>query len=65
MIKKISKTETIKAKMDQEGKVTYLDQPKHVQAILAMNEQLETVRREYQAKDRNSQITAATVILTN
>jgi hypothetical protein len=29
-----------------------------------MNEQLEAVRREFQVKDRNSQITAATVILT-
>jgi hypothetical protein len=50
--------------MKQEGKVTYLDQPKHIAAIVAMNEQLEAVRREFQVKDRNSQITAATVILT-
>ena len=39
MINKISKTEAIKAKMKQEGKVTYLDQPKHIAAIVAMNEQ--------------------------
>ena len=64
MINKISKTEAIKAKMKQEGKVTYLDQPKHIAAIVAMNEQLEAVRREFQVKDRNSQIAAATVILT-
>ena len=64
MINKISKTEAIKAKMKQEGKVTYLDQSKHIAAIVAMNEQLEAVRREFQVKDRNSQITAATVILT-
>jgi len=64
MIKKISKTEAFKAKMKQEGKVTYLDKPNHIAAIVAMNEQLEAVRREFQVKDRNSQITAATVILT-
>jgi hypothetical protein len=64
MIKKISKTETFRAKMKKEGKVTFLDKPEHIAAIVAMNEQLETVRREYQAKDRNSQINAIKVILT-
>ena len=64
MINKISKTEAIRAKMRMEGKVTYLDQPNHIAAIVAMNEQLESVRREYQVKDRNSQTSASTVILT-
>jgi len=64
MIKKISKTETFKAKMRQEDKVSYLDQPKHMDAIKAMNDQLEIVRREFQVKDKNSQITASKVILT-
>jgi hypothetical protein len=64
MIKKISKTEAIKAKMEQECKVTYLDKPEHIAAIIAMNDQLEASRREYHVKDRNSQITASTVILT-
>lgn len=64
MITKISKTEAIRAKMKQEGKVTSLNSAQHIAAITTMNKQLETVRREYQVKDRNSQITAATVILT-
>jgi hypothetical protein len=64
MIEKISKSEEIKAKMKAEGKVTFLDKPDHRQAIINMNEQLEAVRRDFQNKDRNSQITAATVILT-
>jgi undecaprenyl pyrophosphate synthase len=64
MINKISKTEAIKAKMKQEGKVTYLDQPKHIAAIVPMNGQWEAERREFQVKQRNAQITAATVILT-
>jgi hypothetical protein len=64
MIKKISKTEEIKAQMKAENKVSYLDKPQHIAAIVAMNDQLEAVRREYQVKDRNSQITASKVILT-
>jgi hypothetical protein len=64
MITKISKTEAFKAKMKEEGKVTFLDKPEHIAAIVAMNEQLENVRREYQAKDRNSQINAIKVVLT-
>ena len=64
MITKISKTEAFKAKMKEEGKVTFLDKPEHIAAIVAMNEQLENVRREYQVKDRNSQINAIKVVLT-
>ncbi|WP_207421177.1 hypothetical protein [Desertivirga brevis] len=64
MITKISRTEAIRAKIKQEGKVTPLDKASHISAITTMNQQLEAVRREYQVKDRNSQITAATVILT-
>ena len=50
--------------MQEEGKVSYLDKPDHITAIIAMNEQLEAVRREFQVKDRNSQNTALNVILT-
>ena len=64
MITKISRTEAIRAKMKLEGKVTSLNAAKHISAITTMNLQLEAVRREYQVKDRNSQITASTVILT-
>jgi hypothetical protein len=64
MINRISRTEAIKAKMKQEGKVTPLNKAQHISAITTMNEQLETLRREYQVKDRNSQMTASTVILT-
>ena len=63
MIKTISKTEAIKAKLNN-GTPVYLDQPKHIAAIDSMNKELETFRREYQIKERNSQISAAAVILT-
>ena len=65
MIKKISKTEEIKTQLQNDGKVTKLDQPGHVAAIEAMNRQMQQVRREFQVKDRNSQINAARVILTS
>lgn len=64
MIKRISKTEEFRAKARAENKVTYLNKDHHISAISSMNKRLEVVRREYQVKDRNSQITASTVILT-
>ena len=64
MIKKISKTEEFKAKSKAENKLFFLNETHHITAISSMNKQLEVVRREYQVKDRNSQITASTVILT-
>jgi hypothetical protein len=64
MITKISKTEAVKAKLRMEGKVSILDTSEHLDAIAIMNEQLEAVRREYQKKDKNSQISASRVILT-
>jgi hypothetical protein len=64
MMKKISKTDDINARLERDGKVTVLDKKEHIEAIIAMNKQLEAVRREYQIKYRKSQITAANVILT-
>lgn len=65
MIKKINNTQAIKERLKKEGKNSFLDQPHHVKAIVSMNEQLEVVKREYQIKDRNSQTTAAQVILNS
>jgi hypothetical protein len=64
MLKEISKTDKINQRLLDEKKVTILDEPKHLEAIRAMNIQMDQVRREYQVKDRKSQITAANVILT-
>lgn len=65
MIKRISKARNIKEKLRKEGKSSFLERPEHLAAIVAMNEQLEIAKREYQIKDRNSQITAANVILNS
>ena len=64
MIEPVSRTAAINEKLAADGMVTYLDEPQHIEAIIAMNENMAEVRREYQVKDRNSQISAANVILT-
>jgi hypothetical protein len=64
MIQKISKLEEIKAKLRMENEVVYLNQEKHIQAILEMNKRLELFRMDSQKKEKNSQISAASVILT-
>lgn len=64
MIKKSSLTDKIKAKYRSKGKVSYSDQPNQIKAIQEMNTQLEHIRREFQEKDKNSQIHASQVILT-
>jgi hypothetical protein len=65
MIKRINKTEEIKARLNQEHKVSYLDKPAHLDAILKMNDELENVRREYKVKEKNSQTSASNVVLTS
>lgn len=67
MIKKISKSEEVIERLRKESKGAggYLDQTHHVAAITAMNTQLEQVRREFQVKDKNSQATAAQVVLNS
>jgi hypothetical protein len=60
----VNETEDIKAQLKAEGKVIYLDKPENIAAIAAMNVQMEAVRKEFQVKDRNSQLEASKVILT-
>lgn len=64
MAKFISKAQSIREKLKQEGKYNVLDKEEHVKAVSAMNESLEDVRREFQIKDRESQRNAAFVTLT-
>ena len=59
-----SKTEEIKQRLRSEGKVGTIDSKTYEAATRTMNEKMEEVRREYQIKDRQSQISASKVILT-
>lgn len=64
MIKKVSKYQELMGRLSDEKKVTYLDKPSDIEAINEIDRQMECVRREYQIKEKNSQISAASVILT-
>jgi len=64
MIKKINRTEAIREKLKSENKVSYLDSPKHLAAVVKMNNELKEVRREYKEKEMDSQVSASTVVLT-
>jgi len=59
MIKKINNTQAIKDQLKKNDKISFLDEPHHIEAINSMNEQLANVKREYEMKERNSQIAAA------
>jgi len=65
MIKEINKTEKLNAQLKKEGKVIQLNNKEHAEAIETMNEELEKTRRDYQVKNRESQVSAAKVILTS
>ena len=61
----ISNSEKIIEKLEKEGKVQYVNKSKDSDAIFEMNDEMVSVRRDYQVKDRKSQVSASTVILTS
>ena len=63
MIKPISRTQAINERLEQEQKITLLNEQKHINAIVVVNDAMENVRRDYQSKDRNSQLSAASKTL--
>jgi hypothetical protein len=64
MTEKISKTDSILQRLKDEKKVVDLNKPEDFNAIIEMNKEMEMVRREFQVKDRNSQISAFGVVLS-
>ncbi len=65
MTETISNSDKIIRRLQDEGKIESLDKQEDLDAIIEMNEEMEIVSREYQIKDKNSQISASTVILTD
>ena len=65
MFKKISKSEDFLKLLSLQNKVTNLDQSKHRQATSNMNSIMEEVKRDFEYKNRQSNISAANVILTS
>lgn len=65
MIVKINKTEEIRNRLKNEGKVKSLNSNDHIQAMVKMNEALEDLKREYIIKDKQSQISASQTVLNS
>ena len=64
MTNKISKYQELMNRLKAENKVTYLDTKKDIEIMIELDKEMEKVWREYQIKERNSEISAANVILT-
>ena len=65
MAKKISKYQELMGRLKDEKKVTYLNAKADIDMMIMVDKQMENVRREYQIKEKNSQISASNVILTS
>jgi hypothetical protein len=65
MFKKISKSDDFLRSLYQQNKVTTLTQPKHIKATSEMNTYMEEVKRDFEYKNRMSNISAANVILNS
>lgn len=64
MARKISKKEEILQRLRKEGKVVLRNQPADQQVVSEMNEKLKLIRRDFQAKEKESQLSSSKVILT-
>ncbi len=65
MFNTINKSEEIKKQLKEKGNHGVYDKPEHRAALEAINENMEKVRREFQIRERESQISAANVVLTS
>lgn len=61
MIKKINRT----AEMLATGKVTELNTAAHVKAMVKLNKEMGEVRRDYNEKNQQSQISAGMTVLNS
>ena len=64
MATELNKTKEIKAKINAIEQVRPMGTPSDAAMINAVNQQMEKVRREYQIKERESQLSASRVVLT-
>jgi hypothetical protein len=64
MATKINKTAEVLDKLQGEGKVVSMHTVQDIATISALTDRMKSVRRDYQIKERNSQMRAAHVILT-
>ena len=63
MIKKNNKTEELDEKLASEGKISYLNEPHHIEAIMKMNDAMDEVKRDFIIKSFNSEKDAENCII--
>lgn len=64
MIREIHQTPRIIKSLSKKGACVPLNKPAHLKAFQKINEIMEETRREFEVKDKQSQISASKVILT-
>lgn len=64
MATELNKTKEIKAQLNAIEQARPMSTPSDAAMINAVNQQMENVRREYQIKERESQLSASRVVLT-
>lgn len=60
----LNKREQVLSQLNAEQKVFVMNSEEDMVSLLAINQHMEEVNRDYQIKDQQSQLSAATVILT-
>ncbi len=63
MLKRISKTAEIDARLEKEGKTRVLNSESDFKKMNQVNKYMEEVRKDYQLKESKSLITASQVVL--
>jgi len=65
MATKLNRKEEIKARLLAEGKVEIMNSPEAIDIREDINDYLESVKRDYQQRERGSQIEAAKFVFTS
>lgn len=60
----INESQKIQKNLMKEGKVHKMDSPQDLEIIASINEHVKKVKRDYQVKNRKSQIEASKILLT-
>lgn len=64
MAHKISKKDELLRRLREEGKVVVKNRPEDQKVVAEMNERLKEIRRDFQTKERGSQLSSSKVVLS-
>lgn len=65
MLKKINKTEELRSRLREEGKIATINTPTQKAAINYLNEEMKEVKRDFKVKERKSETSASYICLTD